>query len=64
MFYKELKHEDWLNVQAYKQSLKDEQRKSIAMRLVHARKQKEEALVSHKGFFTLLLFIYIKYILY
>lgn len=44
----QLKHDAWLDVQNYQQSLRDERRKSIAMRLVHSRKQKEAALIKHK----------------
>jgi hypothetical protein len=44
----QVKHDDWVDVQNYQQSLRDERRKSIAMRLVHSRKQKEAALMNHK----------------
>lgn len=44
----QLKHAAWQDVQNYQASLRDERRKSIAMRLVMSRKQKETALMDHK----------------
>lgn len=45
----EIKHDDWICMQEYQQQLRDERRKSLAMRLVLSRKQKEGALNAHRN---------------
>lgn len=44
----DIKRDDWLCMEDYKQQLRDERRKSLAMRLVMSRKQKEQALNTHR----------------
>lgn len=46
---RELSLQAWKDVQAYQEQMREERRRSLAQRLVDARKQKEAELTMHRG---------------